>query len=741
VEYGRLSQGLRDLLAQWVALREGGDWQQMSPEKRKAYRDRRHWPLIQCSDPNRYEAIGTKYSWMKMAVADVEGIRLALLDPASRLRGMTDGAPLMEHPTIESIRVRNGKHVEDLQIHLSPSLNALIGGRGSGKSTLVEYVRWSLGRDRRDDLGSLHDRVSSLLCKPSKTSARGTFCDGFSVETCVRVEGRRYTVRRVLNEEPTARRDDDGAVVDVRTLLRPRVFSQRQIAGIAEDPSAIRAELDEIVGPASRERFESERRVVHDEIATLQRRRDSLRGRLAMEPAKRTEHGTLVDKITALEGAGRRELLDGFERFRKQRAWLAAVGKSLREQAAQLRAWAGAVGSAEAQLPRLPAFEGDPHLDFLQNVEGAARGRLRDAVGSLERSAEALTASIEPASAAAFDAAERAVLADYEALCVELAAKNVDFTQHAALSMKRKELEEELEAFRSAESTLQQTLFALAEQRQRLVEVHRARHARRGTEAAQLLARGADIDLQIEAFGDRRDLANFADAALKGSGFREGDWDSIEEFVFGAGSTEVPARLEKLADAWRQDVHEAKKRGRPMDASESRAVSLLSTLQPSGHFLKSMLKTDPSLFDGLERFLPEDAVRARFQQSGQWKSIEVGSLGQRATAILGLVLAAGNHPLVIDQPEDDLDNHYIYDVVVELLRQRKFERQIVVATHNANVPVNGDAELIVALEMVERAVQPVALGSIDRGTVKEQVSDIMEGSAEAFRLRRERYGY
>ena len=83
----------------------------------------------------------------------------------------------------------------------------------------------------------------------------------------------------------------------------------------------------------------------------------------------------------------------------------------------------------------------------------------------------------------------------------------------------------------------------------------------------------------------------------------------------------------------------------------------------------------------------------------------------------------------------------IYDVVVDLLRKRKFSRQIIIATHNANIPVNGDAELIVALGVENRLGRLLAQGSIDRSEIKDQVSRIMEGSAEAFRLRKERYGY
>ncbi len=108
---------------------------------------------------------------------------------------------------------------------------------------------------------------------------------------------------------------------------------------------------------------------------------------------------------------------------------------------------------------------------------------------------------------------------------------------------------------------------------------------------------------------------------------------------------------------------------------------------------------------------------------------------------MSLLLSAGDQPLIIDQPEDDLDNRYVYDVVVGLLRRKKFSRQIIIATHNANIPVNGDAELIVSLGVEEQLGRITDAGSMDSAAVKDRVSLVMEGSAEAFRLRRERYGY
>lgn len=130
-----------------------------------------------------------------------------------------------------------------------------------------------------------------------------------------------------------------------------------------------------------------------------------------------------------------------------------------------------------------------------------------------------------------------------------------------------------------------------------------------------------------------------------------------------------------------------------------------------------------------------------------WRSLEDLSAGQRATAVLLLLLLESNAPLVIDQPEDDLDNRFIYDSVVPRMRIEKHRRQLIFATHNANIPVLGDAELIVGFQAAgdgsegRGEVTPDHIGSLDIPTVKALVEQVLEGGTEAFELRRKKYRY
>jgi energy-coupling factor transporter ATP-binding protein EcfA2 len=114
------------------------------------------------------------------------------------------------------------------------------------------------------------------------------------------------------------------------------------------------------------------------------------------------------------------------------------------------------------------------------------------------------------------------------------------------------------------------------------------------------------------------------------------------------------------------------------------------------------------------------------------------SRGQKCTAILPLLLARRDTPLIVDQPEDNLDNHFIYQTVVDTVRKLKQRRQMVFITHNANIPVLGEADLIIVLDSDGRQGFVRKMGSLD--DCRGEIIDLLEGGEEAFELRRRRYG-
>ena len=155
-------------------------------------------------------------------------------------------------------------------------------------------------------------------------------------------------------------------------------------------------------------------------------------------------------------------------------------------------------------------------------------------------------------------------------------------------------------------------------------------------------------------------------------------------------------------------------------------------------FVAHVGKLPPEAIDRLDLWFPKDSLDVRYSAEGDgrhFRSIREGSPGQKTAALLAFLLSYGKEPLILDQPEDDLDNLLIYDLIVTQLREVKRHRQVIVVTHNANIVVNGDAELVIALDVRGGETQKECEGSLQRNQVRETICSIMEGGHKAFKDR------
>jgi len=158
-------------------------------------------------------------------------------------------------------------------------------------------------------------------------------------------------------------------------------------------------------------------------------------------------------------------------------------------------------------------------------------------------------------------------------------------------------------------------------------------------------------------------------------------------------------------------------------------ASQVDYLQDNGDRLTKLMTLQETEWDDEESILLNDRP--------------VGELspGQRSSAMLPLIALAEATPLVIDQPEDNLDNRLIGQVLADILGALKEKRQIIVCTHNPNIVVSGDAEQVIVLNAIsDRKAKVEKHGSIDNEDIVQSVIEIMEGGRDAFRVRQHRYG-
>ena len=156
------------------------------------------------------------------------------------------------------------------------------------------------------------------------------------------------------------------------------------------------------------------------------------------------------------------------------------------------------------------------------------------------------------------------------------------------------------------------------------------------------------------------------------------------------------------------------------------------------NYLKKQFENSPEYLDRLLTWFPPDSLQVehRLASTGsEFRPIGQGSAGQRAAAMLAFLLAYGEEPLVLDQPEDDLDNQLIYGLIVRQIRENKLRRQIIAVTHNPNIVVNGDAEMVHVLGFASGQCQVLHSHSLQHPDVRDQVCLVMEGGREALERR------
>lgn len=176
-------------------------------------------------------------------------------------------------------------------------------------------------------------------------------------------------------------------------------------------------------------------------------------------------------------------------------------------------------------------------------------------------------------------------------------------------------------------------------------------------------------------------------------------------------------------------------------------TDFIQAIQEKGSPLNSTQNKLIEVFDDDENFTILQVIIARvFNNELEFGTVEVkydnkklmeSSFGQRCTAAIVILLYLGNNPIIIDEPEAHLDSGLIANYLVNLVKERKQNRQIIFATHNANFVINGDAELILVLEN-EDGITSIKPTTIENDETKDDLLRL-EGSKEAFQIRRGKY--
>ncbi len=687
-------------------------------------------------------AVGERATLLKLSHFSVEALRQAFLDYDSRVR-LEGQYREQRFPRVLGLVVEGGflagerrNDVGDFppfMLHFNPNLNTIIGGRGAGKSALLEAIRYAFDLPPRTE--DTRRQADSIVQATLPTGARVTVFYELA-------DGARYEVRRVKGFSPEVYDVSTGEKRDVTPLsLLPgatplEVYGQKEIYEISNDVAFQLNLLDTYVSETLREIQAQEQDLLRwlrtnatdtlrleEEIVQASQRLEELASvRLELE---RMERHQAVSRLETKKLVDREQTL-------VERAEI-AVNKRL-EAIEQFRLTQDPFGPLlaldvrDAELPHASIL--DRLHTILTNIDDAfesALALLQDDIRDLWQTGN----SDRSAWRAAYDV----VQSEYQELVVELGQ---GFSAQRYFTLRTK-----LQTLEGIENEI-------ARRRERLQELAQDRRAKLLTlrRLRCIKEYGARKEKAAKLTRELRDTVRIA---LVREGNRDAYAKRLTELF--AGRRIEKGVIEKLSKARRQGdfgyfthpMHLAHaircERTQPGDDT-----SILASMYGISKAYRDRLAQidDQTLFE-LEIYRIPDLPDICLQVGEQYRSLNPPpsrpglSTGQKCTAILSIILVEREAPLIIDQPEDDLDNEFIFRQIVQTLRREKERRQFIVATHNANIPVTGDAELIIVMQADEQHGWIACSGSIDDPALREPVENILEGGREAFHLRHIKY--
>jgi DNA repair ATPase RecN len=619
---------------------------------------------------------------------------------------------------LRSIETNNG-FLENARVTLSPGLTCIIGARGTCKTTVVESIRFAFDTDE--------DHITRIT-KPADRNGKdagvitATLASG-SVQCVVEVhngtEVTEYTIQREMGSAPRVLRAgirEPNAEVLLQDI---EIYSQGDMQLIASsDQPQKRLQLIDRPNRDKMARLDSDRAAIIEELKLLGARLRLLRGDIEKRRLQLRDMGQLrVDLAQTLEG--RPELPPTLEEqhneFLKRQRVLELL-QDIRSLQAQASTMLGEIVNLEEVTAILLE-----RLRAVDNVDSIAVAQLIDELGANIRSAATVRASVDalPINDRALALAER-------------------FTPLDESYFQQRQQERSLSESLKREESLRRRLEELEKIERELshFEVQRQLHAEQRRQLRSRLAAVRDEIFELRVSETARINRDFGDVvllAVKRAAYSSAYINRLSDLISGSrirSQDEIARELAtNLLPNELLDLIE--------DGDAQRVAKLLD--RDLGQMTRaiSYLRDHVDLYD-LEAQWSDDSLEITMFDNGVPKQVEQLSKGQRATALLPLILRSSNCPLIVDQPEDDLDNSFIYQALVKNIQTLKSARQLIFVTHNANIPVLGDANSIVVMQMeTPTKALPPKIGPLEER--KEDILDLLEGGKEAFEQREHRY--
>jgi len=674
-----------------------------------------------------FQLIGKHATWIKMASPTAESIRQAMLAPDSRILYEEPNLPSV---IINSVTVCGSRYLADGEYFFNQQMNSVIGGRGAGKSTLLEYIRFALGCSAIDETTSSSSAISRLreilegtLDTQNGEIALEVFLDGAPLKAT-----RQMAKRGVIKIEAEGT-ENLSTVEDVRHLIPTQQYRQGELSDLAHGDAENRL-LYLITGQATQSLSTVEGELKKNSQALS----ESLAKAVRLSAARQAHtHADTQVKILRAQIENLKKQLNSENQVPTQA--VSDHEKYLRQESA-LAAARDFVEKSKA------LFEQDFDYMLTELVQITSGQPIFSELPELEKAFASLTIPVVPGGGALnyhlkqitvwfdqqLDQITKAELewapyqqehkADYEEQKKSLTGKQSILERIERFGEKERARVKQLETTTREESELRDAdakLNALRLERRTLEtalssivseQIAKIEYASSG------LAYG-----QLASEPDLTEVENSLRKCLDLPNFRESRLEKLLYEVLNAD--DKPFKWRQIQDEMLSLLKW--KEGAPAELGQPPYTPILQNAL-EGFMEKLRERVSIERVSVMINAIVRPRAEIFHIRDGNPIEFRKASQGEQAATLLNILMNQSNGPLIIDQPEEDLDNKIINEII-QTIHRTKSERQLILATHNANITVNGDSENVIEMVLGNQE----SGGAIDEIEVRTAITDTMEG--------------
>lgn len=704
--------------------------------------------VLQTSDNRKrdHSDLGKYTTWVKWSEPTAEALRQACLAKESRL---SHDEPALPSLWVTSMSVSNSKFLGRLVMDFNQQNNAVIGGRGTGKSTILEYLRWGLCDQPVDDTGS--DIAPVQMRRKKLINDTLQKVDGEVIVTFLLNDVKHIIKRNSKTQEINLKVGDadffQTTEQEVRNLFPVQAYSQKQLSSVGVRID----ELKRFVELPNKQKLDQIRSDIRDTEAKIRNAFSSLMRKKEIE-AERAKYKLEIDSLSK-QLAKLRKTLKGLSRadqdiigqktaYANEELLIDNLKNELGRVEDLVTALAGEVDQEE------PEAGDDVELHNKALIRGI-QGKYLAKFTQIKKQIATLAGLFEPASLREIDAevkkwdkVKEKFDKKYEAAKARAKVNQQQLKQIHDIEKRISELNKLQRDNRNALKTLGDPETLYNGFRKKWNELHNQKIKALEEQCKQFSTLSGGVikaemnrSLDVELLKQRFKIC-FASLNIK-----EQKIHDLCQHVLSASDPIVSwnvilNELEKLV------IH---KTIGTDSLPETPALAGCGLIQSEKNRLATGL--------GSERWLELSVTELEFnpvfqyctnKDTSEYIQFADASAGQQATALLTVLLNQPGAPLIIDQPEDDVDSKMSQSIVEQIWEAKK-DRQLIFASHNANFVVNGDAELVACCDYVRAGDQTggqiKSIGAIDNMRIKDEITTVTEGGRQAFKLRMEKYGF